>query len=298
MTKPASRGHNANLTLRPLSYALGAEVIGLDLTRDLGEPAIEAIKDAWDENHILLFRGQELTPASHIAFSRRFGALDQHDATPFYRLKDYPELLEITTRKTNGKPSESRNVGRNWHSDYSYSDTPAAASMLFCTERPPVGGDTMFCNMVRAYETLSDKMKRIVDDLETVYDIGLTAGINERDPAKVAEMRRINPPVAHPAVRVHPRSGKKALYVSERASHFRGMTAAESKPLIDFLCAHATSPENVYRHVWQVNDLICWDNRTTMHLALADFDQDMPRHMLRTTLLGEKTGVIIGAATP
>ena len=298
MSSAAPAGHNSDLALRPLSYALGAEVGGLDLTQDLDDSVIEAIKDAWDAHHILLFRGQKLTPASHIAFSRRFGALDRHDATPFYRLKDYPELLEITTRKVDGKPSESRNVGRNWHSDYSYSDTPAAASMLFCTERPPVGGDTMFCNMVRAYETLSDKMKRIVDDLETVYDISLTAGINERDPAKVAEMRRINPPVAHPAVRVHPRSGKKALYVSERASHFRGMTAAESKPLIDFLCAHATSPENVYRHRWEVNDLICWDNRTTMHLALADFDQDMPRHMLRTTLLGEKTGIIIGAANP
>jgi len=295
MPKPAARGHNSDLALRPLSYALGVEVVGPDLTQNLDEPVIEAIKDAWDANHILLFRGQKLTPAAHIAFSRRFGALDQHDATPFYRLKDYPELLEITTRKVDGKPSESRNVGRNWHSDYSYSDTPAAASMLFCTEKPPVGGDTMFCNMVRAYETLSDRMKRIVDDLETVYDISLTAGIGERDPAKVAEMRRINPPVAHPAVRVHPRSGKKALYVSERASHFRGMTAAESKPLIDFLCAHATSPENTYRHQWKVNDLICWDNRTTMHLALADFDQNLPRHMLRTTLIGEPSGFVVGA---
>jgi len=293
MPKPAARGHNSDLALRPLSYALGAEVVGLDLTQKLDDPVIEAIKDAWDENHILLFRGQKLTPAAHIAFSRRFGALDQHDATPFYRLKDYPELLEITTRKVDGKPSESRNVGRNWHSDYSYSDTPAAASMLFCTEKPPVGGDTMFCNMVRAYETLSDKMKRIVDELEAVYDFGLVAGVNERDPAKTAEMRRINPPIAHPAVRVHPRSGKKALYVSERTSHFHGMTAAESRPLIQFLCAHATSPENVYRHRWRVNDLVLWDNRTTMHMALADFDQTAPRHMLRTTLLGEPSGFVV-----
>jgi taurine dioxygenase len=295
MIDPAARGHNTALKTRPLSYALGAEILDIDLTEDLDDAVIEAIEDVWNEHHILLFRGQKLTPDTHIAFSRRFGDLDRHDATPFYRLEGYPELLEITTRMTDGKPSESRNVGRNWHSDYSYSDRPAAASMLFCTEKPPVGGDTMFCNMVRAYETLSDRLKRILDDLDVVYDIGLTAGINERDPAKVAEMRRINPPVAHPAVRVHPRSGKKALYISERAAYFDGMTAAESRPLIDFLCAHATSPENVYRHVWQVNDLICWDNRTTMHLALADFDQTQPRHMLRTTLLGEKTGIIVGA---
>jgi len=294
MTETATRGHNSDLALRPLSYALGAEVTRIDLTDDLDDSVIEAIKDAWNEHHILLFRGQRLTPATHIAFSRRFGDLDRHDSTPHYRMKEYPELLQITNKLIDGKPSETRNTGRNWHSDYSYTDHPAAASMLFCTEKPPVGGDTMFCNMVRAYETLSDKMKRIVDDLEAVYDIGLTAGINERDPQKTADVRRLNPPIAHPAVRIHPRSGKKALYVSERTSHFHGMTPKESKPLIDFLCAHATSPENVYRHRWEVNDLICWDNRTTMHLALADFDQTQPRHMLRTTLLGDKSGFVVG----
>jgi taurine dioxygenase len=291
----AARGHNSDLLTEPLSHALGAEIRGLDLASGLDDAVVDAIQAVWNENHILLFRGQKLTPAEHIAFSRRFGALDRHDSTPHYRMPDYPELLQISTRKVDGKPSETRNVGRNWHSDYSYTDRPAAASMLYCVEKPPIGGDTMFCNMVRAYETLSDKMKSLVDTLEAVYDIGLVAGINERDPQKTADVRRLNPPIAHPAVRVHPLSGKKALYVSERASHFHGMTQAESRPLIQFLCAHATSPENVYRHRWQVNDLILWDNRTTMHMALADFDQAAPRHMLRTTLLGEPSGFVVGA---
>jgi taurine dioxygenase len=291
----AARGHNSDLAIEPLSHALGAEVLGLDLTSDLDDGVVDAIQAVWNESHILLFRGQKLTPAAHIAFSRRFGELDRHDSTPHYRMPEYPELLQISTRRVDGKPSETRNVGRNWHSDYSYTDRPAAASMLYCVEKPPVGGDTMFCNMVRAYETLSDKMKSVVETLEAVYDIGLVAGINERDPQKTADVRRLNPPIAHPAVRVHPLSGKKALYVSERASHFHGMTQAESRPLIQFLCAHATSPENVYRHRWQVNDLILWDNRTTMHMALADFDQTAPRHMLRTTLLGEPSGFVVGA---
>jgi taurine dioxygenase len=293
MTSPAPAGHNAGLRIQALSHALGAEVQGVDLTAALDDMTVDALLDAWNENHILLVRGQKLSPESLIRFSRRFGELDRHDATPYYRLAEHPEILQITNRMIGGKPSETRNTGRNWHSDYSYTNRPAAASMLYCEEKPPVGGDTMFCNMVRAYETLSDKMKRIVDGLEAVYDFGLVAGVNERDPAKTAEMRRINPPIAHPAVRVHPRSGKKALYVSERTSHFHGMTAAESRPLIQFLCAHATSPENVYRHRWQVNDLILWDNRTTMHMALADFDQAAPRHMLRTTLLGEPSGIVV-----
>ena len=294
MSAHPAAGHNAGPTVQPLSHALGAEVGGIDLTAALDGAAVNAVREAWNEHHILLFRGRKLTPDSLIAFARCFGELDRHDATPYYRLESHPEILQITNRKVGGKPSETRNTGRNWHSDYSYTNRPAAASMLYCEERPPVGGDTMFCNMVRAYDTLSEKMKRIVDGLDAVYDIGLTAGINERDPEKTAELRRINPPIAHPAVRIHPLSGKKALYVSERASHFHGMTAEESRPLIQFLCAHATRPENVYRHRWQVNDLVCWDNRTTMHIALADFDQSAPRHMLRATLLGEPSGFVVG----
>ena len=295
MTNIAASGHNSDLTIRPLSYALGAEIADIDLTADLDDAVVGAIRTAWNEHHILLFRGQKLTPASHIAFSRRFGDLDRHDSTPHYRMPEYPELLQISTRKVDGKPSETRNVGRNWHSDYSYTDHPSAGSMLFCVQKPPVGGDTMFCNMVRAYETLTDKMKSIVDNLEPVYDFSLVAGVNERDPQKTAELRRLNPPIAHPAVRVHPLSGKRALYVSERASHFHGMSAAESQPLIKFLCAHATSPENVYRHRWQEGDLVIWDNRTTMHIALADFDPAAPRHMLRTTLLGDPSGFVVDA---
>jgi taurine dioxygenase len=280
---------------RPLSSAVGAEITGIDITADLDAPTVDAIKRAWQRHHILLFRGMPLSPDALVAFARRFGELDNHDATPFYRLESHPEVMQITNRLIGGKPSETRNTGRNWHSDYSYTGRPAAASMLYCEEKPPVGGDTMFCNMVSAYDTLSDKLKAIVSDLHAVYDIGLTAGIGERDPANVAELHRLNPPIAHPAVRAHPDSGLEALYVSERVSRFDGMTAAESQPIIDYLCQHATRPENVYRHQWQVGDLLLWDNRTTMHVALADFDQTKPRHMLRTTLLGEPSGYVVHA---
>ena len=177
MSTHATAGHNAGPALQPLSHTLGAEIGGIDLTAELNAAAVDAIRAAWNENHILLFRGRKLGPDALIAFARRFGELDRHDATPYYRLEGYPEILQVTNRKIGGKPSETRNTGRNWHSDYSYTNRPAAASMLYCEEKPPVGGDTMFCNMVRAYETLSDRMKRIVDGLEAVYDIGLTAGI-------------------------------------------------------------------------------------------------------------------------
>ncbi len=281
------------MELRPLSNALGAEVSGIDITEDLSAEQVSAIRDAWNQHHILLFRGLDLTPEQHIAFSRRFGDLDTHDATPFDRLDGHPEILEVTNKPRDGKPSETRKTGRNWHSDYAYTDRPSAASMLYCAEKPPVGGDTMFCNMVRAYDELSPKLKEVLDSLHAVFDFGL---VGRQNSEKTKELAKLNPPIAHPAVRVHPESGLKALYVSERASHFHGMSQEESRPLIKYLCDFATRPENVYRHQWLVGDLLLWDNRTTMHIALADFDQTKPRRMLRTTLLGEPSGFLVAQA--
>jgi taurine dioxygenase len=284
---------NAVIEARPLGYALGAEIIGFDIRDPLDTETVAAIREAWHQHHVIVLRDQNASPDDILRFARGFGDLDDHAQTPFYRKDGYPELLEITTKPKNGKPSETRNVGRNWHSDYAYTPRPAAASILYCVEKPPIGGDTMFCNMARAYDTLSDTMRGIVDGLHSVYDISLVAGFYERDPAEVAETKRLNPPIAHPAVKVHPESGTRALYVSERVSYFHGMTAAESRPLIDFLCEHATGPENVYRHVWRPGDLVCWDNRTTMHVALTDFDQNQPRHMLRATIIGEPSGFVV-----
>ena len=280
--------------IKQLAYALGAQIKGIRVCEPLSDVQTAFIQKIWHENHVILFREQNAEPREIIEFASNFGELDDHASTPYYRLENFPQLMEITTRLINGRPSETRNVGRNWHSDYSYTQRPAAASMLFCVEPAPVGGDTMFCNMVKAYETLSKPMQKIVDGLHSVYDISLTAGLFQRDAKKVEETRNLTPAIAHPTVRVHPESGKRALYVSERVSHFHGMTSEESKPLIDFLCYHATRPENVYRHVWRAGDLLCWDNRTTMHVALTDFDLTQARHMLRATLIGEKSGFIVG----
>ncbi len=274
----------------PLSGALGVEIRGLDLAQPPSPDLAQRLRELWHRHHLLLFRGLAWTPAQQIAFARAFGEPDTHEATPNYRLPGHPELLNVTTRPQDGRPSATRNTGRNWHSDYAYAARPAAGSMLYCVERPSVGGDTMFCNMERALAGLSPKLQALLAGLNAVYDINLVAGIDVRDPADVAELRRRNPPVAHPAIRVHPESGRRALYVSERVSHFEGWRREESLPLIDFLCREATRPENVYRHRWAVGDLLCWDNRATMHIALADFDQAEPRQMLRATLRGEATG--------
>lgn len=283
----------AGVTIRRLSHGLGAEIIGVDLSKPIAGDTFETIRQAWLDHLVLLFRDQELSPEHHTEFSRRFGELDPNDANPFSRLEGHPEILQITNKKVGGKPSLTRNTGRNWHSDLSYTRNPAKGSLLYCREKPEVGGDTMFTNMYLAYETLSDKMKEFLEGLDAVHDFSLVAGLHERDPEKVAEMRRLSPPVAHPVIRVHPESGRRALFVSERVRNFAGMTEEESKPILEVLCRHATRHEFVYRHQWRLNDFLMWDNRCTMHLALADFDQSQPRLMLRTSLLGETMGQFV-----
>jgi taurine dioxygenase len=278
-----------------LGNALGAEIRGIDITQTPSDVEIDAIRKAWHAHHIIVFRDIDWTPSEQMAFSRRFGELDNHAATPNDSLEGYPELLEVTNIPKKGKPSPTRTAGRNWHSDYAYTNRPANSSMLYCTQKPSVGGDTMFCNMARAYDELSDKMKEIVAGLQSVYDFNMVAGAKDRSLGNLDELNSINPPIAHPSVRIHNESGVKALYVSERTSHFDGMSQAESVPIIRYLCDHATRPENVYRHQWRVGDLVCWDNRTAMHLALGDFDLAEPRRMLRTTVQGEKSGYVVTA---
>ena len=276
-----------------LGNALGAEIRGVDITQNLSDAEIDEIRSNWQQHHVIVFRGVDWTPDAQLAFAGRFSNLDDHVVTPNDSLEGYPELLEVSTIPKNGKPSPTRTAGRDWHSDYAYTSRPAAASILYCTEKPAVGGDTMFCNMARAYDMLSDKMKAVVGDLQSVYDFTLVSGVKDRTAENELELYKINPPVAHPTVRVHNESGVKALYVSERTSRFNGMSRAESTPIIQYLCEQAIQPENVYRHQWRVGDLVCWDNRTTMHLALGDFDPTARRRMLRATVQGEKTGEVL-----
>jgi len=283
------------LTLTPLASAIGAEATGLDLREPLTDDIIEALRAAWHRHTILLFRGQSLDHRQHIAFSRRFGALDDHASIPRFRHPEHPEVLLVTNYEAGGKRLA---VGRQWHSDLSTTTRPAKGSLLYCSVLPPVGGDTMFCNMYRAWETLSPGLRVMLDGRWALHDMTLARETQaHRTAEELAAIRQRNPPVFQPVVRVHDESGRKALYVSEMTTvSFEHMTRAESRPLLDYLQQHSVQPENVYRHRWQVGDLMMWDNRSAMHIALADYDQTQPRMMYRTTLLGNPSGRIADAA--
>ncbi len=277
------------LQLRPLSHALGAEVLGVDLTRPVDDALFAQIEQAFLANGVLLFRNQDLTPRQHIAFSRRFGELDRHESLPRDRHPQYPEILMVTNRpKPDGTPSDSRYTGRKWHSDMSFTLCPALGSLLHSREIPAVGGDTMFANMTMAYDTLSEGMKKLIANLHGVHVPGRALPFASAE--RLAEDRRLNPPIAQPIVRTHWQTGRKALYISEKVELIEGMTREESGPLIEFLCEHAAKHEFIYRHQWRKHDLLIWDNRCTMHIALADFDETKRRELHRTTVLGQPSG--------
>jgi taurine dioxygenase len=280
------------IKIRRLSHALGAEITGLDLRETLSLESFNYINQVFLEYGILLFRDQKITRDQHITFSRYFGELDNNDAQPRDRDPEYHEIALVTNKpKLNGQPSDSRYTGRVWHSDRSYTTVPAAASLLLGLEIPDVGGETMFTNMYMAYDTLSATMKNLISGLSGIHSSN-TRPILDLTTERASEMRILNPPVAQPLVRIHPETGRKALYVGDKVKTILGMTNEESEPIIKFLCSHATRYEFLYRHQWRQHDLLVWDNRCTMHIALGDFDETQRRHMERTTVMGTPSGQI------
>lgn len=278
----------STIRIEPVGYALGAKVTGLDLSSPLREQDLQAIRDAWARHLVLVFPGQQLDPDTLVEFTRHFGELDDYESQPFNRHPQHKEVMLLSNKPVEGKVPPGANNGQNWHTDLSYTVRPAKGTFVYCIEKPSVGGDTMFANMYLAYETLSPKLREFLDGLEGINDVSLISA--RRDPAILEEFKRLNPPVIHPAVRVHPDSGKRALYINPRVRQFVGMTAAESKPLIDYLCEHSVAPRFVYRHRWEVRDLVMWDNRCLTHLAVGDYDPREYRHMIRTSTMGDYYG--------
>lgn len=278
----------SKIVVTPIGYALGARVEGIDLSQPITPDDLKVIHDAWIQHLVLVFPGQDLSPEALIEFTRHFGELDDYASQPFNRHPDHKEVMLLSNKPINGKVPPGANNGQNWHTDLSYTVRPAKGTFVYCIQKPSVGGDTMFANMYLAYETLSEKLRAFLDGLEGINDVSLISA--RRDPAILEAFKRLNPPVVHPAVRIHPESGKPALYVNHRVRQFLGMTEAESKPLISFLCEHSVNPRFVYRHRWEERDLVMWDNRCLTHLAVGDYDPREYRHMIRTSTMGDYYG--------
>ncbi len=278
--------------IRPLAESFGVEVVGLDLAAPLDDATFAAIRRAWFERAVIVFRDQSLSPAAQAAFSRRFGKLQIHVLTQF-QLPDEPEVLLLSNEKrADGTPVGFEDAGRYWHSDLSYDVHPSLGTMLYAVDIPPQGGDTLFVDMYRAYATLPPATKARIDGRFAFHSYTRNYDRNQSRPgarpALSAEQKARLADVRHPIVRTNEDTGRKALYVNPGFTwRIDGMDEDESRALLDELFAHALKPEFRYAHVWRPHDFLCWDNRGTMHHATL-YDPKYRRHMHRTTIEGAR----------
>ena len=285
-----------SFTVNPLSPVLGAEITGLDIAQPMGENLAKDIRQSWlDAGGLLVIRDQTLTTEQHIQFSRHFGPLfGAPGETPLqetvsrYLHPDHPEIYRVSNQVENGKPKGRAGAGTYWHSDVSFKQRPASASIMHAIEIPDIGGDTLFCNMTAAYEALSGAMKEMLAPLHAHHDFAQTAATQFAKPVVIEEDLKGDNRAVHPVVRTHGDTGRKSLYVNPgMTTRLDNFDDEESAVLLGFLFDHTTQPEFTFRHHYRQGDVVMWDNRSLMHYAINDYG-DQPRYMERTTSIGKK----------
>jgi taurine dioxygenase len=262
---------------------LGAEIMGVDLSKPMGDTLFASILDCWHANIVILLRDQHLTEDDQVRFAERFGPLAVSHTRQFTTAN--PAVMLISNIRKDGKVIGALPDGEmHFHTDQCHQEKPAQASMLYAIEIPSKGGNTLFANGYKAYETLPVSIKHRIDGRKAINAYDYDNAATKRG----TRVREGVPSFAHPIVRTHPATGKKALYVNRLMTvAIEGMPEAESTALLDFLFEHQENPALIYGHVWRPNDILLWDNRCALH-ARTDFSADERRLMRRVTILGEK----------
>lgn len=275
---------NAPFTVRKLAGGIGAELGGIDLTRELSDDTIAAIRRAWLEHVVIFFRDQNLSSSAYLALAERFGQPMEY---PFVKgIEGFPVITPVVKLE-----HERVNFGGVWHSDTTYLDEPPLGTFLLAREVPPYGGDTLFANQYLAYDALSDGLKRTLEGLIGVSS-SAQADVSRTREDRIADSgtQRAKQTLTaeHPVVRTHPETGRKALYVCvAHTVRFKGWSEAESAPLLRYLHQHQIKPEFICRFQWQPGSLALWDNRAALHYPINDYHGHR-RVMHRITLKGDR----------
>jgi len=273
-----------SLHITPISSALGAQISGVDLSRDLTAEQRNAIEQALLTYQVLFFRDQPVTPQQQARFAANFGDLHVHPIYP--NVAGQPEVMVIDTALTDVRDNAI------WHTDVTFLPTPALGAVLSAKQLPAYGGDTLWASGIAAFEALSKPLQSLLDGLTATHDFTRSFplerfGSTAEDLARWEETRRKNPPLSHPVIRTHPVSGRKALFVNDGfTTRINELEPAESEAILKLLFAHATRPEFTIRWRWQENDVAMWDNRVTQHYAVDDY-RPQRRVMHRATILGD-----------
>ncbi|MGE4220659.1 MAG: TauD/TfdA dioxygenase family protein [Alphaproteobacteria bacterium] len=261
------------LAIQPLTPVIGAEISGIDLAGTLSDGDLRAVHAALMRHLVVFFRDQALSPAQQAALAHRFGRLRRAQRAAFDITEDAPEVAVLLNDE-----SKPPNVN-HYHSDGIFRRTPEFGAMLYGVEVPESGGDTIFVNMEAAFAALSPAMQDHLSVLEASHDFMKLHGSPAKarswvgdNAARMDEMRRQNPPAVHPMVRVHPVTGRRSLFIAESfTTHILGLSKTESDGLLDTLFRHCTLPEFQVRFKWRNGSMAFWDNRATMHYAVADY---------------------------
>ena len=273
----------SNILINPTSGSMGVEIHNVDLSNELSDSLFSEIRETFIEHGLIFFRDQELTPDDHLRFAKRWGEININRF--FAKVEGYDQIAEV--RKD---PDQKINIGGAWHTDHSYDQIPAMGSILLAKETPKIGGDTLFANMYRAYETLSNGMKKTLETMKACHSsrhvFGAHTGYAEASNQRISNPELATQDAIHPVIITHPESKRKALYVNpEFTVNFEGWTVEESKPLLDYLAEHTTQQENTTRFQWKPGSIAFWDNRCTWHFALNDYPGET-RLMHRITVEG------------
>ena len=267
----------------PVSGGVGVDIHNVDIKTGIDAGTFKELRAAFFEHGLIFLRDQDITPGEHIAFAKRWGEININRFFP--RLDGYDQIATVTK-----EPDQTTNIGGGWHTDHSYDHVPAMGSILIARETPLVGGDTLFACMYTAYDTLSDGLKQTLEDMKAVHSsrhvFGEQSSYRDTMKDRFSNPEDATQDAVHPVVITHPESGRKALYVNPGFTlHFDGWTAAESKPLLDYLYAHAVQLEHTTRFQWAPGSIAFWDNRCTWHYALNDY-HGTRREMHRITIEG------------
>jgi len=270
--------------IKQLTGRIGAEILGLDLTKELTKDLIRDIRQTLLQYKVIFFRNQNLDAQGQISFARNFGEVTKaHPTAP--SLPDHPEVFDLNYNKTT-------NYANNWHTDTTFLDRPPLGYILRILEVPPVGGDTLWANTVTAYQDLPIHLRCLADQLWAVHTNAnnyVTPAINLANEAinfRTIPDSNNRYETLHPVVRVHPESGERGLFIDEFVHYIQGLSTSESINLVQLFQSYVTRPENTVRWRWQLGDIAFWDNRVTQHYAIADYGNHA-RRVQRVTIAGD-----------
>ena len=281
---------NQAIEVTPFTCGLGAKVTGLDLSTPLNPEQFARVYEAFLDHQLLLFRGQQLDESSQVAFGRWFGELQIHVMNQ-YHSNQCPELYRLSNLDEDGNPNGKHPDKGTlaWHTDGSWKPVTGQATILYAELVPPPGngGETHFCDMYRAMASLT-QIHGDLTHLKAIHNLDFSRQRRHGEQPLTEAQKKQTPPVSHPVVRVHPETGKHALYLGDHAETIEGLPYDEGRALVETLNAQAIDESRVYEHTWRPGDLMVWDNRCVQHRATAFDTQTQRRVIRRCTVLGER----------